>query len=143
MAQDGLELNTVNTKNGPTSVLNLRVVKYWTPENQASPAYKLTLWGEQAERHVSVIKHNQTVYIEADLGFESYDQTFTLADGTEKVITRQTPVFRRPADFRLVDVVKVPKIEDSTPSADDEITSKASAASKSKAVASTQDTVPF
>lgn len=144
MAKDGVELRKVNTKNGMTSVLNVKVVKYWTPEDKGSPWHNVTLWGSEAERYENAITHNHAVYIEGDLDFETYDQTFTLADGTEKTITRQTPSFRRVSEFRLVDVKKLPSVDDGDSTPDDSISKTATTASKSSKIASdSDDNVPF
>ena len=141
MAKDGLQLRTVNTKNGEKEVLNLKVVLYWTPDGKASPWHDLTLWGDQATKHLDIIGHNQTVYINGDLEFESYDQTVTLQDGTEKTISRITPSFRRINDFRVVNVVKPTSSEDYS-AQDDTIATKAAKAAKSVKV-DEKDDVPF
>ena len=145
MAQDGVQLNQVNTKNGDTSVLNLKVVKYWTPDDKGNPWHKVTLWGEQAERYVNHIEHNQALYIEGDLEFETYSKTYELADGSEKTIVKNDPAFRRINEFRVVNVVPTPRNQDgdSSNDGDDPVAAKATKAAKSKTTKSTGDQVPF
>lgn len=143
MAQDGVSINTVNTKNGETNVLNLKLVKYWTPDDKGNPWHNVTLWGDQAVRYAEVIEHNQTVFVEGDLEYDTYAQTFTLEGGEEKTITRNTPSFRRVYDFRLVNVVSVPRSGEDSGDGDDPVAAKARTASKSKKTKSTSDEVPF
>lgn len=142
MAQDGLELNTVNTKNGEQQVLNLKLVKYWTPEEKASPWHRMTLWGDQALRYVDHIDHNQAVYVEGDLEFDGY-QMDVVVDGEERTINRITPSFRRVNEFRVVNVVSIPKPGDDSAMEEDAVTKKAKKAAKSKSTKSTDDQVPF
>lgn len=141
LAKDGLETRTVSTKSGETSVLNITMVKYWTPDDQGNPYYSLTLWGDMADKYVGALGHNQAVYVEGDLTFDTYTKTYTLENGEEKSVVYNTPSFRRFTEFRMVDVHPVPKLGEDTDKESDPIAKAATkAASSKKAVG---DDLPF
>lgn len=134
-------LRTVNTRQDQaTSVLNLNLVSYWTPEGQASPWIKLTLWGAQAEKFVDLVEHNQAVYVDGDLQFDGYVTEAYDSDGNEKPINRISPVFKKVAEFRLVNVVKTQRAETEATPTRDPIAERAGAAAAGRP---DYDDIPF
>lgn len=111
------ELRTVNTSKGETSVLNLNLVQYFTPGDYASPWIKVTLWGRQAEDYVALVNHNQGVYLDADLQYEGYVTEARNASGEDIAINRFSPKVARINEFRLVNVVKLPRVDQEVESA--------------------------
>lgn len=125
-------LRTVEVRGESTSVLNLNLVQYWTPEGQVSPWHKITLWGKQAESFVDLVGHNQACYLDGDLQYEGY----TSEVGGETV-NKFSPVFKRINEFRLVNVVKLPRQEEG--SQESSIAAKASKAATKEET----DDIPF
>ena len=136
------ELRTVETRNGESSVLNLNLVAYSTPDGQASPWIKLTLWGNQAERYAPLIEHNHACFVDGDLLYDGYTVEAFDAAGEKKTINRISPTFKRLQEFRLVSVVKLNR-EESESSAPSSVASSAALAASNASANAAYDEMPF
>jgi single-stranded DNA-binding protein len=117
-------------------VLELKLVPYWTPDNYSTPWIDLTLWEEKAEQYVNLVEHNQAVYLDADLQFRGYTTKTYDANGDEKVVNRTSPTIARINDFKLVNVIK--------PERSEETSAPSSIAETAKAAATVDpDDIPF
>ncbi len=131
-------IKTVTARGQETSVLNLNLVQYSTKEGNASPWFKLTLWGWQAEKYAGLIQHNHACYVDGDVQFESYVTKAFKENGEQWDVNRISPKFEKLTEFRLVNVVTPPRDEEE--SAPSSIAQRASAAANS---GTGYDDIPF